>query len=361
VALLEQMTSDTEMRVSAHQSKPIYISYFFLAATIFLVGALHLATPLLTVLFCYFALHKLHFTRSKALTIIMFSVVVGLGFYAFALFVKSALRDLPDIADKSIPRIVDYAEKNKIEIPFDDVDSLKSTVRDNLKEHSASLANFAKLATKEFVFLLIGIVVAASLFLNPAMDLERGHRLRNNLYTLSCEQIVLRFQSFYASFENVMGAQIIIAFINTAFTAIFILGLNLPVFGVNFPHAPIVIGVTFLCGLLPIIGNIISNSLITGIAFTISPQLAISALVFLIVLHKFEYFLNSKIVGARIKNPVWLTLLGIILGERLMGVPGIILAPVVLHFIKVESSLVEVRQGRTRVISTIPEEENSPV
>jgi predicted PurR-regulated permease PerM len=353
VALLEQMTSDTEMRVSAHRSKPIYISYFFLAATIFLVGSLHLATPLLTVLFCYFALHKLHFTRSKALTIVMFSLVVVLGFYAFALFVKSGLNDLPDIAEKSIPRVVEYADKHNIELPFDDIESLKSSVRDNVKEHSASLANFAKLATKEFAFLLIGGVVAASLFLNPAMDLERGHRLRNNLYTLSCEQIVRRFQSFYASFETVMGAQIIIAFINTACTAVFTLAVNLP-------HAAIVIGVTFLCGLLPIIGNIISNAVITAIAFTISPQLAISALVFLIVLHKTEYFLNSKIVGGRIKNPVWLTLLGIILGERLMGVPGIILAPVVLHFIKVESSLVEVRQTQPAVIATVHEVENSP-
>jgi predicted PurR-regulated permease PerM len=133
-----------------------------------------------------------------------------------------------------------------------------------------------------------------------------------------------------------MGAQIIIALINTAFTAIFSLAIHLP-------HALIVIGVTFMCGMLPIIGNIISNSLITAIAFTISPQLAISALIFLIVLHKLEYFLNSKIVGTRINNPVWLTLLGLILAERLMGVPGIILAPVILHFIKVESSQVEVR------------------
>src|SRR6185369_7574866 len=108
------------------------------------------------------------------------------------------------------------------------------------------------------------------------------------------------------------------------------------------PYAPIVIGVTFLCGMLPIIGNIISNSVITGIAFTISPQLAFTALIFLIVLHKFEYFLNSKIVGDRIKNPVWLTLLGIILGERLMGIPGIILAPVILDFIKVEASTIEI-------------------
>ena len=44
----------------------------------------------------------------------------------------------------------------------------------------------------------------------------------------------------------------------------------------------------------------------------------------------------------RIKNPIWLTLLGLILGEKLMGIPGMILAPVVLHYIKMESSRAKV-------------------
>ena len=35
---------------------------------------------------------------------------------------------------------------------------------------------------------------------------------------------------------------------------------------------------------------------------------------------------------------MWLTLLGIVIGEKLMGIPGMILAPVVLHYIKVEAS-----------------------
>ena len=69
------------------------------------------------------------------------------------------------------------------------------------------------------------------------------------------------------------------------------------------------------------------------------PQEALFALVFLIVIHKLEYFLNSKIVGNRIKNPMWLTLIAIVLGEKLMGVPGMVLAPIVLHYIKVEASL----------------------
>jgi predicted PurR-regulated permease PerM len=132
-----------------------------------------------------------------------------------------------------------------------------------------------------------------------------------------------------------MGAQLIISLINTTLTAIFITSVSLP-------YAGVVVVVTFLCGLLPIIGNLISNSVIVGIAFTISPKLGLIALVFLVVLHKLEYFLNSKIIGERIKNPMWLTLLALLLGERLMGIPGMILAPVILNYIKVEASNIEV-------------------
>jgi predicted PurR-regulated permease PerM len=348
VALLDEMSNDFDRLPITHESRPIYYSYIFFAATIILVAWLHLATPLLTVLFCYFLIKKLYITRSKTLALLLFFFVTILSFYAFVIFVRHALKGLPEIAETSIPKVMAYAEQHQIELPFDDdLNSVKAWVMEKIRHQVGYLGNFAKLATKEFVFLLIGVIVACSLFLNPAMDLEKGrHRLRNNLYTFTTDQIVMRFHSFYKSFETVMSAQIIIAAINTAFTAIFTLAIHLP-------NAYIVIGVTFLCGLLPIIGNIISNAVITAIAFTISPQLAISALIFLIVLHKFEYFLNSKIIGTRINNPVWLTLLGLILAERLMGVPGIVLAPVILHFIKVESSQVEVRALPDRRVAEV--------
>jgi predicted PurR-regulated permease PerM len=43
---------------------------------------------------------------------------------------------------------------------------------------------------------------------------------------------------------------------------------------------------------------------------------------------------------------MWLTMLGLIVGERVMGIPGLILAPVVLHFIKIEASQIEVTEPR---------------
>jgi predicted PurR-regulated permease PerM len=148
-------------------------------------------------------------------------------------------------------------------------------------------------------------------------------------------ELGIRFQTFFNSFSRVIGAQIIISIINTGLTAVFLLWNG-------FRFAPVLVILTFLCGLLPIVGNIISNTLIVFVAFTISPKMALIALIYLVVIHKLEYFLNSKIIGDRIKNPMWLTLLGIVLGEKLMGIPGMILAPVVLHYIKVESSRAKV-------------------
>ena len=140
-----------------------------------------------------------------------------------------------------------------------------------------------------------------------------------------------RFLIFYSSFAKVIGAQIAISSINTVLTAFFLIWNG-------YHYVMVIIVLTFLCGLLPIIGNIISNTLIVGVGFTVSPKVALFALIFLVVIHKLEYFLNSKIIGDRIKNPMWLTLVGLVIGEKLMGIPGMILAPVVLRYIKVETS-----------------------
>ena len=130
----------------------------------------------------------------------------------------------------------------------------------------------------------------------------------------------------------------IISAINTVLTAIFVLMVHLP-------YGWVVVGLTFLCGLFPIVGNVVSNTVIVFIGFLVSAKIAFIALIFLIVVHKLEYFLNSKIVGARIRNPIWLTLIGLIVGEKLMGVPGMILSPVILNYLRVEMSKIEVRRA----------------
>ncbi len=320
-------------------TKPARISYWFIFLTIVCVGWLHLATPLLAALFSYFVLSKLSFgTRGKWLPVSLFVIVILGVSSALVYFANQSIKALPKIIETTVPSIITWADAHDIDLPFDDFQELKAQAMNMAKEarYVGNFADYAKILTTQAVFLLIGCVVAVSLFFNAQVVLDRAsHKVKHNLYAGCADEIAQRFRSFYHSFVTVMGAQIIISSINTALTSIFVVAVGLP-------HAVVVVGITFLCGMLPVIGNLISNTVIVAISFTVSPNLAVGALVFLVVIHKLEYLLNSKIIGDRIKNPIWLTLLGLILGEKLMGIPGMILAPVILNYLKVEASKIEI-------------------
>ena len=299
-----------------------------------------MSAPLLAVLFSYFALRQLLLlTKRKWLALLSFILVaLGIAFCA-VYFTRAALAALPEVAEHSIPSASAWAQARQIELPFTDFDSLKALVIDSAKEEAHYLRNVIRLAgstTTTLLFLLIGIVVAISLFFNSQLDLYREtHKTKNNLYSILADEIATRFRDFYRSFATVMGAQITISLINTLLTAIFVLIIRLP-------NGALIIALTFLCGLLPIVGNLVSNTIIVCLAFTISLKMALVALIFLIAIHKLEYFLNSKIIGDRIRNPVWLTLVALIVGERLMGIPGMVLAPVVLNYLRMELLKIEV-------------------
>ncbi|MBI5773664.1 MAG: AI-2E family transporter [Verrucomicrobia bacterium] len=311
-------------------TNPRRISYAFIFVLLVFVGWLHLATPLITVLFSYFVLKRIHqFGRSKVFTAVVFSLLMAAVSYSMVFFVFRAYEALPELIEKALPLVLGIATEHGINLPFKDYETLRATLFDTPQD-LARAGSFLRVSIFEAAAFIIGVVAAVSLFLSGRLESE-PHFAENNLYTLSWVEITERFRTFFHSFSTVMGAQLIISIINTTLTAIFILWVDLP-----YPRVTILL--TFFCGLLPIIGNVMSNTVIVGIALTVSPHMALLSLTFLVVLHKLEYFLNSKIIGSRIKNPMWLTLLGLILGERLMGIPGMILAPVVLHYIKAEAS-----------------------
>lgn len=311
-----------------------------MAATMVMVGVLDMATPLLAVFFSYFALTKLRLRQKPWVGILLF-LLLGAGILvALVFFLNRSRVALPDITAKLIPMLVDHARDLGVELKFRNLDDL-------MEEFDLSPSDFGRLwkyfvfSGKQLVHVIIGAVVAISVFVNHEVDLGRAqHVVKNNLYSMVTDQIVLRCKTFYHSFTTVMGAQVVISMINTALTAVFIFASSV-VFPHGLPYPKTLVILTFFCGMFPIIGNLISNTLITGVALTVSPTLAFSALAFLIILHKLEYFLNSKIIGDRINNPMWLTLLALVLGERLMGIPGMILAPVVFHYVKMEAAQIE--------------------
>ena len=318
-------------------AKPEKVSYVFIAAILVLVAWLHLGAALIAGLFAYLALTRLNcFKRlGKWVSVVLFILFLAGALYALGFIINQTVHALPEIADNAIPPIIDWARQHHIELPFTDYDSLKDAIMDAVRTQTQYLGSAARVvrgAGSQFIMVLVASVIAIGIFIHPHFETDHEPRpAPNNLYTVCCAALEKRFQTFYGSFATVMGAQVVISAINTFLTAMFVLVTHMP-------HGIVVVGMTFLCGLLPVIGNLISNTIIVGIGITVSAKLALAALIFLVVVHKLEYFLNSKIVGDRIRNPFWLTLVALILGEKLMGLPGMILAPIILNYIRVETS-----------------------
>jgi predicted PurR-regulated permease PerM len=322
-------------------SKPNCISFAFIALILVLAGWLQMGALLLSVLFSYFIITKLNFLkpRGKWIAVAIFLALLAALAYALTYFIHETVEALPKIANHAVPAIIQWATDHQIALPFTDLNTLKDKAFEFARSQASNLghfADFARGATTQFVYLFVGCLVAIGLFLNPKLELDPpAGALHHNLYSLCCEEISLRFAAFYRSFAMVMNAQITISAINTVLTAIFVASMGLP-------HLVVAVGLTFLCGFIPVIGNLLSNTLVVALGFMVSPQKGLWALVFLVLVHKLEYFLNSKIIGGKIHTSIWLTLLALLLGERLMGITGMVLAPVVLHYIRIEASKIPV-------------------
>ena len=137
------------------------------------------------------------------------------------------------------------------------------------------------------------------------------------------------------AFRGIVFSQIRISALNTLLTAIY-LAIVLPMFGVNLPFLKTMIAITFLVGLLPVIGNLVSNTVILLVSFSVSPSVALASLAFLVLIHKLEYFVNARIIGTRIKAWAWELLLAMLVMDAWFGIPGLIAAPIYYAYVKDE-------------------------
>jgi predicted PurR-regulated permease PerM len=139
------------------------------------------------------------------------------------------------------------------------------------------------------------------------------------------------------AFRRVVFAQVRISALNALLTAIYLAGV-LPALGVELPFVKTMILVTFVVGLLPVLGNLISNTVIVIISLSHSLYVAAGSLAFLVVIHKLEYFVNARIIGGQIKARAWELLIVMLGMEAAFGVPGLIAAPVFYAYVKKELS-----------------------
>lgn len=196
-----------------------------------------------------------------------------------------------------------------------------------LKEHASELGSISFGAIAGVGYALVGILLGALIAVNGITG-TMTHRPLSQL-------LLLQVDALRDAFWRVATAQVKISLINTACTGIYLL-LVLPAMGVQLPLAKTLVAITFVCGLLPVVGNLLSNTAIVTIGLNYSLPVAAGALLFLVTIHKLEYFINARIVGHNINARIWELLIAMLLLERLLGIAGLVTAPVFYAWLKAE-------------------------
>ncbi len=321
---------------------PEIASWCLAAAALLLVLSLHLLPALLAGLLVYELVHVIApllqrrlFSRGSRLAavVVLATLIVGLVTAAIlgaVAFFRSDAGSLPRLFQK----MADIVEGARGALPAWLVESLPigadelhDALSHWLREHAPEVRLAGTEAGLAFAHILVGMVIGAMVSLREAAPAEAQQPLARAL--------VERAGRLGESFRRVVFAQVRISALNTVFTAVYLVVL-LPLAGVHLPLTKTLIGVTFVAGLLPVIGNLISNSVIVVVSLALSPYVAFASLVFLVVIHKLEYILNARIVGSRIHAHAWELLLAMLAMEAAFGLPGVVAAPIYYAYAKQE-------------------------
>lgn len=207
------------------------------------------------------------------------------------------------------------------------IEGLREQLTAMLGEHVQKISVVGMESLKIFAHILLGMVVGGMAAVHHFKEHDKAPPFIGALRS--------RLRNLTTAFDKVVFAQVKISAFNTVLTALYLL-VALPLFDVHLPMATILVLLTFAVGMLPVVGNLVSNTLIVLLSLGISPAVGVASLIFLVLIHKAEYFLNARIVGHEVQATAWELLCAMLLLETVFGVAGLVAAPVVYAWLKAE-------------------------
>jgi predicted PurR-regulated permease PerM len=270
--------------------------------------------------------------RVLAITLIAIAVIAAL--VGIGIGIVTLLRNSGETLPLLMQKMAQIVEETRDKLPTslrdyfpDDAVALQATLAGWLREHAGSLQVAGRGIGRSLVHILVGMIIGALVSLQKAA----AHPDRQPL----AQDIARRASRLAAAFQRVVFAQVWISLINTLFTWIY-LDVVLRAFGVELPLVKILIALTFVLGLIPILGNLLSNTAIVIVCLSSGVPVAAASLVFLVVIHKLEYFLNARIIGSHINARAWELLIAMLVMEAAFGVTGLVAAPILYAYFKEE-------------------------
>ena len=275
---------------------------------------------------------KIRFVKARifvlaVLSILVISVLAVLIFAAIS-FAKSdtgslhmLLQSMANLIETSRPQIPSWLSEY---IPSGS-DALRDTVAGWLHEHGQEAKLLGQEAGHSIIQLLTGMIIGGMIAI---------HEAQTPLPEFA-QALLKRAANLHIAFQRIVFAQVRISAINAVLSAIYLL-IILPASGIHLPFSKTLVLITFVTGLLPVIGNVISNTVVVTISLSHSLTIAMFSLLYMMIIHKLEYFLNAKIMGTQINAKAWEILISMLIMEAMFGIPGLIAAPVFYACLKIE-------------------------
>ena len=214
-------------------------------------------------------------------------------------------------------------------LPQGDGSVIRAGLVEWLRTHAQDLRKLGGDAGRALLYVIVGLIIGSFVALREA----RTQIALAPLARAMCE----RMNRLGEAFQRVVFAQIRISALNAVLTGIYLM-IVLPAMDVHLPFTKTMVLVTFLVGLLPVLGNLISNTIIVVISLSHSIGVAAGSLAFLVVIHKLEYFVNARIIGGQIQARAWELLIAMLVMEAAFGVQGVVAAPIFYAYLKKELS-----------------------
>jgi predicted PurR-regulated permease PerM len=331
---------------TAHQVKPSVhdvAAWILMGLALLCVVLLKLIAVLIAGLLTFQLVHMLaklsHVTRlnhrgSKLLSVALLAALVVTGLTLAGVGIGVFLRMGPDNLSGMLTQIASILDNLRDRLPAslvanvpDETENIRQHLVAWFHAHAGEIRTVGAHTVRGVVHALIGMILGAMIALH---EVTPQTRLSPFLRALT-----LRVTRLAEAFRRVILAQVPISAINTCLTAIY-LTVVLPCCGVALPFKKTLIAVTFLVGLLPVVGNLVSNAAIFLVSLRFSFAVAAGSLGYLIIIHKLEYFLNARIVGTRIHAKAWELLIAMLVFEAAFGIGGLIMAPLVYAYVKHE-------------------------
>ena len=255
-------------------------------------------------------------SRKKSLLLLVLAVVLALAAGAW-LGIGKTIRTVASMQE-SFPERLDELRENPLLLKVQEQVGGTEKILEGVKHYSGNAFSAAAAIGHFFVYVLIGFILA----LVYTLEKEELDVWWERIDTRTVAGTIGRWMGHVADSTLVtVQLQLVVAGFNTVTTlpVLLLLGVR---------HVGPLMALVFVSALVPVIGNVVSGTVLALLAYQAQGWLGVGIFAGLtFVLHKVEsYYLSPRLTARHVKMPGFLLIVSLLLCEHVFGFTGLFLS-----------------------------------